>query len=554
MEVMPMSQSQQRRGRWLSVATVLAVAATAAAQDSIKMYRLTELTISGATSSKAYAINNRQQIVGEVTLGETIHSAHWHNQTDTDLHGVVHFDLEHPLFDQGYSQAYDISDSGQITGTARTEVSCVSETVLCTHAFMLRPAVLSDLATPYPGDALANLLTLGPICSGAYDSAGTGISNTNLIVGWADRVDGTISAFLLVPIDGKFYEDTNPADEVNDLMVALNTISGGGTTDPVSSATAVNDDGYVTGYSYMTLADDRSAYRAFVVVPESTDPADWQADATDVWRTDDGGSNCRMVSIGTLGGQNSWGRDINNAADIVGESDMVTDDGSRYTHAFYYDFESATDDVNDCCSVTGTMSDLGTLRSDGVSGFSAASAINEYGVIVGWAENDNAQRRAFIYEDGAMQDLNELLYLVNDQGVWVAAGVVLNEARDINDDGVIVGFGTLRGTTTGQTRGFLLTPVMIDPDDLPEADDEDTTDDSSNGATNNAVDGGEDDEFGAPDHFQSAGSGQSVVNGTSDSDTSGNVNPAGLCGVGFLSMLPFTLFGLACLRGQMRRR
>ena len=51
---------------------------------------------------------------------------------------------------------------------------------------------------------------------------------------------------------------------------------------------------------------------------------------------------------------------------------------------------------------------------------------------------------AFLYREGRMQDLNDL--------IPSGSGWVLEEARAINDRGQIVGFGTFQG----RTRAFLL--------------------------------------------------------------------------------------------------
>ena len=418
----------------ISVLITIAAAIPSAAQDSGTLYRLIELPADGGGSSKAYALNNTGQIVGWVESESDRHSAHWHVEVTTDLHGTVHFDLLHPYhyYTMGYSEAYDISNADQIVGTARAESDC-PPAVLITNAFLLRPAVLTDLATPYPGDALTNLGTFANPCTPAWDSAATGISNRNHVVGWADLSGMVMHAFLVVPVNGDFYVDTDPVDTegylANDLLIDLGTMDG--EADPVSAATAVNDWGQVTGYSY-TLATPagaanpvpKAAYRAFLITPNDTD-ADGDGDQ---WYVAGGGAaNALMQDIGTLGGYNSWGRDINADTDIVGESDTDPDvTGGHYTRAFVW--------------TAGEMTDLGTLGGS----FSAASGLNDPGAdgsfdIVGWAENEDNQRRAFIHQDGEMKDLNELLCTLTEEGLPIAPNIVLTEARDINDDGWIIG-------------------------------------------------------------------------------------------------------------------
>ena len=117
----------------------------------------------------------------------------------------------------------------------------------------------------------------------------------------------------------------------------------------------------------------------------------------------------------------------------------------------------------------GRMNDLGAAP-----GFarSTGSGLNNRGEAVGYsfedsstqavkaflrdhAGGDNPLRRyldrdttqAFVYRDGKMQDLNELIPRDSD---WT-----LENARGINDRGQIVG----QGQHHGQERAFLLTPI-----------------------------------------------------------------------------------------------
>ena len=518
----------------VSAAFAVASAVSASAQDTL--YRLIELRAEESGSTKAYALNNTGQIVGWMDSGSNRHGAHWHVETTTDLHGTVHFALEHPYdqFDQGYSEAYDISNADQIVGTARTEIDC-PPTILLTNAFLLRAAVLTDLGTPYPGDALTNLHTLGSPCpdpntlQAACDSVASGISNSNHVVGWADRIDGSTHAVITVPVNGQFYVDTN-GDLVNDLIVDLGTLRGD--TDPVSAATAVNDSGMVTGYSYTLAApvggaDPRAAYHAFLVTPNDTD-AD---DIGDQWYVDANGDsgNDLMQDLDTLGGYNSWGRDINNSNQVIGESDTDPDESGGYnlTRAFLWQ--------------NGTMTDLGALADDG---FSAASAINDSGVIVGWAGNDDGQRRAFIYENGEMQDLNELVCTLTEEGITYVPGLTLTEARDINEDGWIVGWGDVR-SSSGDTRGFLLIPIDPTECEVEEEADSDADDDDAASGDGSSTDG--DAIVGTP-----ANLGDATDDETTDAD--GTSTAAGLCGFGAASLVPLTLCGLWLIKLSSGRR
>lgn len=513
----------------------MALARPAAAQSNlVRMYEMIELSSPDSGDSKAYALNNTGQIVGWVTSGEVRHAAHWHARVTTDLHGTVHFELEHfyAFFDEDYSEAYDISNGDQIVGTARTHIVC-PPAVIMTNAFVLRPAVLTDLATPYPGDALTNLRSWGTPCidDNAWDSAATGISNANHVVGWADTRDGTIRAFLVRPVSGQFYLDDEPVspdpnlpggDGVNDLMIDLGTL---GASDPVSCATAVNDEGVVTGYSYTLLPDGTAAYHAFLLIP-----IDNNGDGRgDVWYAGANNVNTMMTDIGTLGGTNSWGRDVNSSRQVVGESDYDSDSGEHYTRPFLWD--------------NGVMTDLGTLQSDRNKGFGSALAINNEGVIVGWAENDNYQRRAFIWENGEMYDLNELLYLYDSEGFPVTPRITLVEARDINEDGIIVGWGTIGTSENAQTVGFLLNPVLVDPNDL--VPDQGGSGDSGGSGGGSSLDN--DLILGTPGNL----TGQS---GDPNNPNAGAMQPRVLCGVFPLALLPLLVAGVCLIKCEYSRR
>jgi len=512
----------------LGLGYALVASALAAAQNGTqltRMYELIELRAEEADAqSRAYAVNSIGQIVGWVEASGNRHSAQWHNRVTTDLHGTVHFELLHPYpyYTAGHAEAYDISDAGQVVGTARTLTPSPPCTIAVpvTNAFILRPAVLTDPATPYPGDALTNLRTFGDLCA-VYDSTAVGISNSNHVVGWADLDGQIMHAFLVHPVNENWVlPDANGA---NTNLIDLGTLAA---SDPVSSATAVNDAGQVTGYSYTVDPDGTASYHAFLLTPRDTD----DDGLPDQWSPNPGGVNTLMADLGTLGGSNSWGRDINNPGEVVGESDFEASSGAHYTHAFHWQ--------ND------TLTDLGTLRDDPLEGFSAASAINDSGVVVGWAENEQRERRAFIYEDGQMTDLNTQLYLLNEDGSITTPSIVLTEARDINDDGVIVGWGEIKGSDGARTRGFLLNPIMVDPRVLEEAQGDQTGGVTAGTTASGNPTYSSEPDFGPPDDLTTP---------AADGD-GGDVTPTaaptapGLCGAQSLTLLPLTLMALCWRR------
>ncbi len=113
----------------------------------------------------------------------------------------------------------------------------------------------------------------------------------------------------------------------------------------------------------------------------------------------------KETDLGTLGGRASYAQNINDACEIVGNSETVN--GSK--HAFEW--------------AAGHMTDLGTLGGDG----SYANGINSRGQIVGDADTKDEINHAFLYENGSMRDLGTL-------------GGVQSSAKDINNAGQVVGY------------------------------------------------------------------------------------------------------------------
>jgi len=120
--------------------------------------------------------------------------------------------------------------------------------------------------------------------------------------------------------------------------------------------------------------------------------------------------------LGTLGGLESYGHDLNDAGEVVGGSDT----SGAFHHGFLYR--------------NGAMTDLGTLGGL----YSDAAGINKAGQIAGTAEDADGEYRAFLFEKGKMTAIGGL-------------GGQYSNARAINDKGEIAGMST---TVDGKEHVF----------------------------------------------------------------------------------------------------
>lgn len=220
-----------------------------------------------------------------------------------------------------------------------------------------------------------------------------------------------------------------------------------------TQAVAVNDSGQVVGTSEVLMdfgGTNLFAPRAFV------------------WDETNG-----IQDIGTLGGNFSFANDNNELGQVVGYSETV----GGHEFAFVWNEIAG---LNEIISTTGTSS--------------RAWGINDDGVVVGVERNDLAQRppTAFIwtevsgvtlldFPDGTsstasginegQEIVGQFTTIAGEQSAFLwteASGVVdlqsliepglgwdFTAALAINDIGDIVGYGQL----SGETRGFLLTPI-----------------------------------------------------------------------------------------------
>ena len=149
-------------------------------------------------------------------------------------------------------------------------------------------------------------------------------------------------------------------------------------------------------------------------------------------------ANGRMTDLGNLGGGHSEASAVNDRDQVVGHS-YITGSVGGYpyfgtSHAFHW--------------TGGAMTDLGTLGG----AQSHAYGINMRGQIVGMADAAGDYGRAFLFENGAMSDLNML--------IDPALGWTLSSAQGINDAGQIAALGC---------RGYACMSVLLSPVPEPQS-------------------------------------------------------------------------------------
>jgi len=292
-----------------------------------------------------------------------------------------------------------ISNNGVVAGiTELAELDPLHELWSCT-AFL--PSVTGHICRGFvwQNGVMTELPTLG-----GYQGFATSVNSQGQVVGWAETPvhDPTCNAPQVLQFRAVLW------DTQRGTMHELRPLPG----DSTSAATGINERGQVIGISGdCDIAVGQLSARHAVL---------WDKDA--------------VIDIGDLGGD-AWHTpmDIDNAGNVVGFSNPLGVIGIDFNpHAFLW-------------TKSGGIRDLGTLAGDDNSqGLGVNSSLQVVGVSSG------ASNRAFLWENGVMQDLNAL--------VGPGFPDLLIVAQHINEQGVIVGRAVLHGASVQVP--FVATPVI----------------------------------------------------------------------------------------------
>jgi len=301
------------------------------------------------------------------------------------------------------ARSYRLTDLGSLSPVAINAVGQIagnkSINGATQHAFLWTQGVALDLGT-----------------LGGSNSVALGLNNHGDVVGRSDLYPGFGNKGAFV------YR--------NERMIALANLGRGD-----SAANGINDNGVVVGYSDSGTGSSGATIRAVywddpLTVHSLSTKASY-ANAINGTNAIVGGDGYSVlwsagnaVTAGGFGGIPTEAVSINDIGEVVGRSRVLSPNpyDVRYK-AYLWRTGNSVDIVGNA------------------PGYSLASDINNRSQVVG---SYLGYSRAFIWEEGALVDLNSLLL---DAGDWI-----LQSAVGINDSGQIIGFAN-------NNRTFLLTPV-----------------------------------------------------------------------------------------------
>ncbi|MGD1068596.1 MAG: hypothetical protein ABSB15_00520 [Bryobacteraceae bacterium] len=366
-------------------------AALASAQSP---YSLIDLGVLPAPS-QPYSLSDNLLIGGASALaGNTEHATLW------AIPLAMQLDIGRPGLGGPNSVAYAVNEKAQLAGGAETSTPDPNGEDFC--GFNAQGLTSSGACLPFVWQAgsMTPLPTLG-----GNNGEVSWINKTSEMAGTAENTVQDPAC----PAPQRFQ--FKPVTWQNGKIQELPTYPG----DPDGFAYAVNDNGDVAGQSGTCAAFNPNTGSYL----QSLHAVLWQAGVP--------------TDLGNLGGDGQGGgigaMALNNHDQVVGLSDLP---GDTAFHAFLW------------AKGTG-MQDLGTLPGGVASG---AIGINDSGEVIGVSLDANFNPHPFVWQNGAMSDLNTMIPASSPMLALLACA--------INSSGWIVGYAVDK--QTGDMHGYLAVP------------------------------------------------------------------------------------------------
>ncbi|MGA9852673.1 MAG: hypothetical protein WBR15_07055 [Gammaproteobacteria bacterium] len=420
--------------RWVAITVAVVIGGLAYGSAQASAPRLPQYLVVNLGNPNGGIPNN-----GEISQGSSITNSGWIAGFATEPNGVFHaeawvygFPLDlgtlggpsQPALNSAVAWP-NRNEHGVVAGISETAaVNPLNENWSCSQA-VFNNAIPNGvgqhvcLGFVWQNGAMSALPTLG-----GYDGFATGINNHDQIVGWAENTihDRTCSNANGQSPGGQVlqFEAVKWSNE-NGHYVAEELPPYGNDQD--GSATAINEEGQVVGISGLCGGAIGGETAEHMVM--------WQDDHV-------------VQKLPGLGGS-YWNTpmDINNRGDVVGFADLPGDGvGNPSFQPFYWSQRAFV-----CQQGQRPKAGICNL-TPGVTGFSGeALGVNDRDQVVGVSF---VTGHAFIWQDGFMTDLNTCV-------ASGSANLVLTDAQEINDVGVITGQAS--DPATGTLVAFVAIPV-----------------------------------------------------------------------------------------------